>query len=145
MRRPIALLAVAWIMGACAQATTTSLTTGATPTTTTPPASTTLPAFPPAREDLSQGDSTWAVVLAGAANPDDPAIQAASQAASAAGYTAGWTDCDEGAAEALGLPGGSITVSVYFESEAHARAAATAFEARGTSGVVAEVRTFCLD
>ena len=51
----------------------------------------------------------------------------------------------EGAPEALGLSGSVLTVSVYFETEADAQAAAAAFEARGVPGVVAEVRTFCLD
>jgi hypothetical protein len=106
---------------------------------------TTLPGFPPEREDLVHGEPTWAVVLAGAAGAENPLIAAAEQAAADAGYDTGFTDCDEGAAEALGLPAGSITVSVYFDNEANARAAAVAFGARGVDGVVAEVRTFCLD
>jgi len=36
-------------------------------------------------------------------------------------------------------------VSVYLETEADARAALVAFKARGVSGVVAQVTTFCLD
>ena len=150
------------LVGACADAepvgTTTSApattTTEAAPTTpayvtttTSPPPSTTtpLPEFPPARQDLEHGGATWAVVLAGAADPGDPAITAAIAAAEEAGYTTGPTDCDEGAPEALGLSGSVLTVSVYFETEADAQAAAAAFEARGVPGVVAEVRTFCLD
>ena len=47
----------------------------------------------------------------------------------------------------LGLPGdqGIYTVSVYFGSQAHAEQALTAFRARGVSGAVAEVRTYCGD
>jgi hypothetical protein len=43
------------------------------------------------------------------------------------------------------MPEGTKTVSVYLETEADARAALLAFEARGISGVVALVQTFCLD
>ncbi len=129
--------------------TSTVVTTTVPPTTTatTAPAqpSTTLPAFPPARQDLEHGGSTWVVVLAGSATPDDPVLAEAILAAEQAGYTTGATDCDDGAPEALGQPDGTSTVSVYLESEADAHAALLAFEARGVSGVVAEVQTFCLD
>ena len=78
---------------------------------------------------------------------DDPALVTAREAADEAGYTAGPTDCDEGAAESLGLPGdqGIYTVSVYFGSQAHAEQALTAFRARGVNGAVAELRTYCGD
>ena len=123
-------------------------TTTQAPTTTVPePATTTtLPPFPPARDQLVHGDPTWAVVLAGSADPGDTVLAEAELAAGEAGYTTGLTDCDEGAAEALGMPAqGTYTVSVYLETEEDAEAAATAFAARGVEGVVAEVRTFCLD
>lgn len=128
-------------------------TAQASPTTQAPPISapepettTTLPPFPPARDQLVHGDPTWAVVLAGSEDPADPVLAEAEQAAEEAGYTTGLTDCDDGAAEALGLPApGTYTVSVYLETEEDAEAAAVAFAARGTEGVVAEVRTFCLD
>lgn len=133
-------------------ATTAAPTTTAAPETTIPPATTVppettvpLPEFPPERTDLAHGGPTWAVVLAGGSTPEDPAIVAAATAAQDAGYTSAWTDCDEGAAEALGMSGGTITLSVYFETEVDAEAAAAAFAARGIDGVVAEVRTFCLD
>ncbi len=167
-RALFALVMVA-LIGACAsegaQDTTTSTTAPATstteaspvtsttkaaPVTTTTTAATTtvtvdLPDFPPAREDLEHGGTTWAVVLAGAEDADDPVIQDAIQAAEDAGYVTGPTDCDEGAADALGATGYVLTVSVYFETESDARAAAAAFQARGVDGVVAEVQTFCLD
>lgn len=121
-------------------ATPVTTTTVATTSTTTPEL-----AFPPARENLEHGGLTWAVVLAGAADPEDPVVVAAEQAATDAGYTVGWTDCDEGAAEALGLPGGTLTISVYFDTERLAEQAAEAFQARGVDATVAEVQTFCLD
>ena len=85
------------------------------------------------------------MVLAGSATPDDPVLAEAILAAEEAGYTTGATDCDDGAPEALGQPDGTSTVSVYLENEADAHIALLAFEARGVSGVVAEVQTFCLD
>ena len=91
------------------------------------------------------GGSTWAVILAGATNADDPVLTDATRSAEDAGYTTGPTDCDQGAAEAIGQPEGALTVSVYFDTEADALAAALAFDSRGVNGVVAEVQTFCLD
>lgn len=45
-----------------------------------------------------------------------------------------------------GLDGYSyFTLSVYFENEADARAAVTAFAAHGVDGVAGQVETFCLD
>jgi hypothetical protein len=67
------------------------------------------------------------------------------EAAEDAGYLTGPTDCDFGAAEALGQPAGNLTVSVYLESESDAEAALIAFETRGVAGVVGLVQTFCLD
>lgn len=129
--------------------TSTQATTTLPPTTsTTPPEPTTtadLPAFPTERETLEHGADTWAVVLAGSDNVNDPTLEAAIQAAEDAGYVTGPTDCDEGAEAALGMPDGTLTVSVYFDTEADAEAALLAFEARGVNGVVALVQTFCLD
>jgi hypothetical protein len=130
-----------------ATASTQASTTLPATTTTAPPEPTTtdLPGFPPARETLEHGADTWAVVLAGSDNVNDPALTEAMQAAEDAGYVTGPTDCDEGAEAALGMPDGTLTVSVYFETEADAQAALLVFEARGVSGVVALVQTFCLD
>ena len=128
--------------------TTSSVSTTLPPTTTTttsqPSTTTSLP-FPPGRESLEHGSDTWAVVLAGSADFDDPVLAEAVQAAGDAGYVTGPTDCDIGAAEALGQPAGNLTVSVYLESESDAEAARLAFEAGGVTGVVALVQTFCLD
>lgn len=135
----VASLLLILLIGAC------SSPTGEPDPTTTPTSTVDLPVFPQERQDLEHGGPTWAVVLAGAADAEDPAIAAAERAATEAGYTTGWTDCDEGAAEALGMPGGTITLSVYFDTEDDARAAAAAFAARDIDGVVAEVRTYCLD
>ena len=86
------------------------------------------------------------VVLAGSDDFNDPVLDEATQAAEDAGYNTGPTDCDFGAAEALGPEGSvTVTVSVYLETEVDAQAALLAFEARGVSGVVAQVQTFCLD
>ena len=68
-------------------------------------------------------------------------------AAGLAGYTTGATNCDVGAAEAIGLPeGGSVfTVSIYYRSEHDAQAAADSFHSRGTAATAALVQTFCVD
>ena len=101
--------------------------------------------FPEDSPPLCQGCEIWAVILAAAAALDDPALVAAVDAAHAVGYATGQTGCDEGAAAAVGAPPGSLTVSVYFGTEADARAAQAAFDERGVSSTVALVRTGCLD
>lgn len=127
--------------------TTTTTQPPETTTTAAPETTTTLPPFPPARQDLQHGGEAWVVVLAAAEEFNDPALDAAVQAASDAGYATGATDCDMGAAGVVGLPEDThvYSVSVYFETEADAEAALTAFEARGVTGDVGTVMTFCLD
>jgi hypothetical protein len=128
--------------------TLASQTTTTPPTTTSPTTSTTaeLPSFPPERTDLTHGGDAWVVVLAASEDGDDDALYAAIAAAEDAGYNTGMTDCDFGAAQAMGLPDGHYyTVSVYLQSEADANAALAAFDARGVDGVVAVVQTFCMD
>jgi Putative peptidoglycan binding domain len=101
--------------------------------------------FPEDSPPSCQGCEIWAVILAAAPAVDDPALLAAVDAAHAVGYATGQTGCDEGAAAAAGAPPGSVTVSVYFATEADARAARAAFAERGVSSTVALVRTYCLD
>lgn len=176
MRRLGPLLALALLAGACAQGltdegvqsqidqsiasalatttTTTSSTTTTTPdttSTTSPPQTTTtsaaLPEFPPPRENLDHGGDTWVVVLAGSTGISDPLLMTAVLAANEAGYNTGPTDCDFGAAEALGFTEADhyYTVSVYFDTEVDANLAREAFQARGVGSTVAHVQTFCLD
>jgi len=87
------------------------------------------------------------VILAAADDFGDPVLDQAVADATDAGYNTGPTDCDAGVADAMGLPEGSYvaSVSVYLESEADAEAALVAFEARGVTGTVAMVTTYCLD
>jgi peptidoglycan hydrolase-like protein with peptidoglycan-binding domain len=113
--------------------------------------------FPPQATALTHGGIAWAVVLAaadvGSPSPSDPAASAlldtAEADARAAGYVTGRTDCDFGAAEAWGVPQSEgdyvLAVSVPFDSERAARAAAEAFADRGVDTVVAEVQTMCMD
>jgi hypothetical protein len=132
-------------------ATTTAVPTTTEQTTTTIPTTTTtlaLPTFPPGRTNLEHGGDTWAVVLAASEDIDDPLLAEAEGHARDAGYLTGPTDCDDGAATALGLSesdGHYYTVSVYLNSEADAQAALEAFRARGVDGATALVQTFCLD
>ena len=131
-------------------------TTGAVTTTTTMTISTTaptgttqaLPVFPPERLTAEHGGDAWVVVLAASEVFDDPVLAKAEGHARDAGYIAGATDCDVGAAAALGLRESDkhyFTVSVYLDSEADAHLALKAFQARGVEGVVAVVQTYCLD
>jgi len=131
---------------------TTEATTSTTEaTTTTAP---TLPPFPP-EDPLMHGKSTWGLYLVvlpmGQASVDSPEFQAAQQAAIDAGYSQGegysGIECDQGAAEALGLESGEhIAPAVYFASEDLANQARDAFEARGQSVAgIAHVTTYCLD
>ncbi len=128
---------------------TTSTTSSSTTTTTAPSTTTTqgLPDFPPEADSLEHGGDTWVVVLAGSEDINDPSLDKARSDAEDAGYNTGPSDCDFGAAEALGLPedGHYYTVSVYLGSEADALQAESAFEASGIEGVAALVQTFCLD
>jgi hypothetical protein len=102
--------------------------------------------FPPANTNLTHGGTTWALVLAGSADFEDPALGHAAAVASDAGYTTGPTDCDIGAPQALGIDSEIVyTVSVYYATEADARAAQAAFAARDLPGVVTQVQTMCLD
>lgn len=140
-------------------APTTAPPTTAAPTTaapvTEPPATeppvteaptTTLPPFPPFLAELPDPPDVWSVVLAGSADFDDPVLDQAIADAAAAGYDVGKTDCDEGAAEALGMSGNGVyTITIYLNSEVDANAAAAAFAARGVDATVALVTLFCLD
>lgn len=102
--------------------------------------------FPAVNTNVTQGGTTWAVVLAASADFEDPNLWAAANAASEAGYSSGPTDCDVGAADAFGVTGEIVyTVSVYYRAEADARNAQAAFAATGIDGVVAQVQTYCLD
>lgn len=125
------------------EATTTTASDG-TPTTLA--GTDELTSFPQPDAPLAHGGETWAVVLAGA-EEDDPSLDAAIQALADVGYETGATSCDQGAAEALGLPAGYVTVSaVGYSTEALATQALTALEERGVEGaVVAKVTTYCLD
>lgn len=128
----------------------TTSTTGSTTTSTTAPASSTTSAgsgFPPQRAVLEHGGTTWAVVLYGSEDAADPLFDNPLSVLTSVGYTSGITDCDQGAADVLGLPDGYsyLTLSVYFETEADARAAVTAFAGRGVDAVAGQVETYCLD
>lgn len=124
-------------------------TTARTPTTT-PYSTTTTPAvpeFPPEADSLEHGGDAWVVVLAASEDFDDPTLDKAVADAKAAGYRTGVTDCDFGAAEALGLAEEAhyYTVSVYLNNQEDALRAEAAFEARGVSGTAALVQTYCMD
>jgi hypothetical protein len=123
--------------------TTTTTADGSTTTTTddVPPP----PTFPPGQADPSEGATTWAVVLAAEADPDDPVLAEAVRDAARAGYRTRITDCDAGAAELFGSVEGYYTVSVYFADEATARLAADVFATRHVSATPGQIEAGCPD
>ena len=130
---------------------TTSVSTttlgSATTSTAAPSTSDAPPQFPAARASLEHAGPAWVVILAGAPDFDDPVLVQAVSSAEVGGYSTSSTDCDFGAGEALGFPADEhvYTVSVYFETESDSQLALAAFRSHGIDGVVAEVRTFCMD
>lgn len=90
------------------------------------------------------GASAWAVVIAGASDPFDPPLEDAEQQVLNAGYDTTITNCDVGAATALGMaPDSSFTVSVYAADEQNASVLATALDAAGLAGEIAEISVDC--
>lgn len=130
--------------------TTSTTTPLATTTTALASTTTTLPPFPVPNSQLEHGGESWAVYLAVTDDFADPALDEAAATAQSYGFLAGATDinCDQGAAEAVGVaPGGSeAVVGVYFDSELDANQFVLAIQARGhpVAGT-GLVQTFCLD
>ena len=104
-------------------------------------------AWPPATTAVVHGGERWAVYVAVTDSGDDPRVAAAQERLDALGYASatGWGDvgCDDGAAEALGVPWQSTAVRVYFDTQADAETFARLYgpEAVGT----AQVTLYCLD
>lgn len=90
------------------------------------------------------GATAWAVVVAGASDPFDPLLGETVDLVAAAGHTTTITNCDVGAAEALGMqPALSYTISVYAADESAAGLLAASLDAAGLPGVVTEVSVIC--
>ena len=90
------------------------------------------------------GDSAWAVVVAGASDPFDPLLATTVDQLAAAGYTTTITNCDVGAAVALGMqPDTSFTVSVYAADESAAGLLVDDLEQSALPGVVTRITVEC--
>ena len=90
------------------------------------------------------GDSVWAVVVAGASDPFEPFLGDVVDDLAAAGFETTITNCDVGAAEAIGMqPSASFTVSVYASDEASAELLAAELDQSGLGGPVAELVVQC--
>jgi hypothetical protein len=135
-------------------ATSPSTTPSTVPSTTTSSSTTStlaLPEFPPELTGLTHGGESWALYLAVVpyGGERSPEMNAADGAAAEAGYgSVGPQDlaCDQGAAEALGRVGDWVAAAVYFETEAQASQARSAFEARDHPVVgIVHVTNYCLD
>ncbi len=91
-----------------------------------------------------EGRQLWAVVLAGASEPSDPLLEETVSDLSRAGHETNVTNCDRGAAEALGMnPSESYTVSVYADSEEAAMILLNDVAPRGIVGVITQIRVEC--
>lgn len=101
------------------------------------------------RTSSGEGDGgarRWAVVLAGASEPSDPILELAVADATGAGLEGAVTNCDRGAAEALGMaPAGTYTVSVYADTNEAAEALLGRLVGMGVEGVVAAIVQECPD
>lgn len=90
------------------------------------------------------GESAWAVVVAGASDPFDPLLGATVEDLAAAGFPSTITNCDVGAASAIGMqPGASFTVSVYASNEADAELLMAELDESGLAGPVTEITVQC--
>ena len=90
------------------------------------------------------GDSVWAVVVAGASDPFDPILEDTVGLVTDAGHDTTITNCDEGAAEAIGmLPDASFTVSVYAATPDAAAVLHEELAAAGLPGAISEVLVRC--
>ena len=90
------------------------------------------------------GGSAWAVVIAGAADPFDPLLEDTVANLTAEGYETLITNCDVGAAEAIGMQAAlSYTVSVYAQDRENAEGLADILRENDLSGTVAQVSVDC--
>ena len=86
----------------------------------------------------------WAVVLAGASTPGDPLLDAAASEVAPLGHEPEITNCDRGAAEAVGMkPTETYTISLHFRTEEEATEAFAELEALGIPAVVVLVEASC--
>ncbi|KQY22867.1 hypothetical protein ASD16_09645 [Cellulomonas sp. Root485] len=116
-----------------------SLSPSPTATLRTPPAT------PPQAADLVHGAVVWGTYVAVVDSFDSPEADAAEARITELGYqpSEGDLGCDQGAAEALGLPENASVVSTYFATEQDAALFAQMYgpDALG----IAEVKLFCMD
>ncbi|WP_421742793.1 hypothetical protein [Cellulomonas sp.] len=125
-----------------------TVTASPTPAPSTPapsPSTVTPPAVLPQAADLTHGNAVWGAYVAVVDSFESPAALAAKARITELGYesSGGEIGCDQGAAEALGLPEGSLVVATYLATQADALLFVEMY-GPGALGV-AEVTLFCLD
>ena len=97
-----------------------------------------------ATEPLATG--VWAVVLAGASQPNDPLLAEVVAEVADLGHDVTPTNCDRGAADVLGMsPESTFTVSIHFDTEVAASAALDDLTAADIPGHLAEIDIVCPD
>ena len=90
------------------------------------------------------GASAWAVVIAGATDPFDSLLEGTLENLTAQGYETLITNCDVGAAEAIGMqPVVSYTVSAYANDRENAEGLADILREIDLGGTVAQVSVDC--
>lgn len=91
-----------------------------------------------------EGQTGWALVLAGAQQPFDALLEETVNIAANKGYETTATNCDQGAAEALQMdPDTTYTVSIHTDSKEKATTLLDEFSGIGIEGVVTRVTTGC--
>jgi hypothetical protein len=99
--------------------------------------------------EQKHGDTVWAVYVVKGATQDEPLVKAAIAGLGKRGLAFGKTlgfgslGCDVGAADALGLPGETNAVAVYFAKEADAKAFAGTLKPKPLG--IAKIKAMCRD
>ncbi len=94
--------------------------------------------------DRPTGQAEWVLVVAGASNPYDPLLTAAMADVDALGFNSRISNCDVGAAEAIGMAAdGTFTLSAPFDSQAAAADAAAVLSNGQIEAVPIEITVVC--
>lgn len=95
-------------------------------------------------EPATPAETAWVLVLAGASDPYDPILTDTLSEVGDLGYESRISNCDQGAAEAIGMaPEGTFTLSALFGSEAAAVEASAVLASSQIEGLVTEVVVAC--
>lgn len=151
MSKRVAILAFGAVLlagcrtGSDGEASTGTPPAGPSPTVASTTATSPTPSLNPVGgAHVEHGGRYWAVYVA-LGELGDPALDDASAQLAAEGIESypGTLNCDQGAAEALGVPDDTGAVGVYFETRDQAEAFAATLDPPPAG--IARVRTYCAD